>query len=190
MDLGAAEPALRFVREKLGVADWDGKGLGIQMEDEPSGALTVNLGVVRADEAGIALQLDIRQPVAADFADVLARVQAACAPYGLTARSTHVSPALYVAKDSWLVTTLMRVYKEMTGRDDEPFSMGGGTYARSMKNAVAFGPGLPGNKSGGAHGPDEKQYLPEMFEAARIYAHTIVALAGPGMPDPGPGMPD
>ena len=29
-----------------------------------------------------------------------------------------------------------------------------------------------------------------MFEAARIYAHTIVALAGPGMPDPGPGMPD
>ena len=117
-------------------------------------------------------------------------MQAACAPYGLTARSTHVSPALYVAKDSWLVTTLMRVYKEMTGRDDEPFSMGGGTYARSMKNAVAFGPGLPGNKSGGAHGPDEKQYLPEMFEAARIYAHTIVALAGPGMPDPGPGMPD
>lgn len=179
--LKEAEPAVRFLRERLNVQDWDGKALGIQMEDEPSGALTVNMGVIRADARGLRVQLDIRQPVTADFDDVLARVQAACAPYGLTAHSTYVSPALYVDKNSWLVTTLMRVYKELTGRDDPPFSMGGGTYARSMKNAVAFGPSLPGNKSGGAHGPDERQYLPEMFEAARLYAHTIVALAGKGM---------
>ena len=183
MDMGSAESALRFVREKLNVKDWDGKKLGIDFADEPSGELTVNLGIVRADETGVSFQLDIRQPVTADFDDVLSRLQAACAPYGLSARSTHVSPPLYVRKDSPLVTTLMRVYKEMTGRDDEPFSMGGGTYARSMKNAVAFGPGLPGNKSGGAHGPDERQYLPELFDAARLYAHTIVALAGPGLPD-------
>ena len=72
----------------------------------------------------------------------------------------------------------MKVYRDVTGRDDAPFSMGGGTYARSMKNAVAFGPSLPGSKSQGCHGPDERLYIEELYTAARIYAHTIVALAG------------
>lgn len=176
--LGAAESALNLLREHLSVSDWNGAGLDIQLSDEPSGALTVNLGIIRADSRGLTVQLDIRQPVTVDFDDVLERVQAVCQPYGVTARSTHISEPLYMPKDSWLVTTLMRVYKDLTGRDDQPFSMGGGTYARTMKNAVAFGPSLPGNKSGGAHGPDEHLYLEEMFLASRIYAHTIVALAG------------
>ena len=50
MDMGSAASALRFVREKLNVKDWDGKKLGIDFADEPSGELTVNLGIVRADE--------------------------------------------------------------------------------------------------------------------------------------------
>ena len=47
-----------------------------------------------------------------------------------------------------------------------------------MKNAVAFGPSLPGSKSCGAHGPDERLFIEEMFTASRIYARTILALAG------------
>ncbi len=178
VDLGGAQKALSLLSDRLGLDAWDGAGLGIKMEDEPSGPLTVNLGIVRADQSGMTARLDIRQPVTAAFDDVLSRIQAACAPYGVSARSIQISEPLYVAKDSELVTTLMKVYKEITGRDDEPFSMGGGTYARSMKNAVAFGPSLPDSRSEGCHGPDERLYIQELYTAARLYAHTIAALAG------------
>lgn len=178
LDLGGAQRAVQMLRDTLGEKDWDGKKLNIALEDEPSGPLTVNLGILRADDKGMRVDLDIRQPVTASFDEVLSRVRGVIEAYGAKAESTHISEPLYVPKDSELVTTLMRVYKEITGRDDQPFSMGGGTYARTMKNAVAFGPSLPGSKSCGAHGPDERLFIEEMFTASRIYARTILALAG------------
>lgn len=178
LPLGGAQKAVDMLNRNLGANDWDGGAMGIRMKDEPSGELTCNLGVLRMDEKGFTAQLDIRQPVTSDFDAVLSSIQAACAPFGVKARSIHLSDPLYVPKDSELVKTLMKVYKDITGRDDQPFSMGGGTYARSMHNAVAFGPSLPDSKSGGAHQSDEHLYIEELFTAARIYAHTIVALAG------------
>ena len=178
LDLGDAEKGLALIKEKLNLLDWNGEGLNIALSDEPSGALTVNLGIIRANENGMTAQLDIRQPVTVSFEEVINRIAASCAPYGVTAKSIETSDPLYQPIDGELVSTLMKVYKDVTGRDEKPFSMGGGTYARSMKNAVAFGPSLPGNKSGGAHGPDERLFIEEMFTAARIYARTIVALAG------------
>jgi len=178
LDLGDAEKGLSLLKDKLNVLDWNGEALNIALSDEPSGALTVNLGIIRADANGMTVQLDIRQPVTVSFEDVLARIAGVAAAYGVSAESIHISEPLYQPIDGWLVSTLMKVYKDVTGRDDQPFSMGGGTYARSMKNAVAFGPSLPGNKSGGAHGPDERLFIEEMFTASRIYARTIVALAG------------
>ena len=51
-------------------------------------------------------------------------------------------------------------------------------FLTGLENAVAFGPSLPGSKSCGAHGPDERLFIEEMFTASRIYARTILALAG------------
>ena len=178
LDLGAAKPVIDLLLDTLGPDKWDGSGLNIKQSDEASGALTVNLGILRIDAAGAMVQLDIRQPVTASFDEVLGSIRAACAHCGFTADSISRSEPLYPPQDGELVSTLMKVYKDVTGRDDKPFSMGGGTYARSMKNAVAFGPSLPGSRSEGCHGPDERLYIEELYTAARIYAHTIVALAG------------
>ena len=54
--------------------------------------------------------------------------------------------------------------------------MGGGTYARTLPCAVAFGPGLPDGRSKGAHMPDECVDLDELMTAARIYAHSFYEL--------------
>ena len=37
----------------------------------------------------------------------------------------------------------LAAYREQTGDMGEPLVVGGGTYARAMKNIVAFGPGRP-----------------------------------------------
>ncbi len=178
LNLGDAKPAIDLLRSTLGEHDWDGAKLGINFTDEHSGALSCNMGVIRANEQGLLVKLDIRQPVTITFDQVLSAIRAAIAPYGGTAESKEQSAPLYQPIDGELVSTMMKVYKEVTGRDEQPYYMGGGTYAKSMHNCVAFGPSLPGSKSGGAHGPDEKLYLEEMFTAAQIYAKTIVALAG------------
>ena len=68
--------------------------------------------------------------------------------------------------------------------------MGGGTYARKLPNAFAYGVGglretgeeerakaeLFGPRRGGAHEPDEGLNLRQLLEALRIYAVSIAAL--------------
>jgi len=177
MNLGAAENAANFLREHLNQTQWDGHGLNIKQENKDSDALTVNLGIIRVDSKHFMAQIDLREPHTADFEQIGANVKASCEPYGLKLTVFRASPALFVDKNDELVVKFQAAYKAVTGRDEQPFAMGGGTYARKLKKAVAFGPSLPDSKSGGAHAPDEHLVLNEWFTAAKIYARTIVLLA-------------
>ena len=47
-------------------------------------------------------------------------------------------------ENEFLIQTLKKVYEEQTGEKAELMSIGGGTYARSLKAGVAFGPLFPG----------------------------------------------
>lgn len=125
----------------------DTKGWGIDFEDEPSGKLTLNpaISVVTAESASV--KCDLRVPVTIKPEQVVEAINAKVAPLGFKAECDFVLGALYVPKDSALVNTLQRVYKDCTGRDDQPISVGGGTYARTFENAVAFGPLLPGEEN-------------------------------------------
>ena len=129
----------------MGIADT--KGWGIDFEDEPSGKLTLNpaISIVTLERAEV--KCDLRIPVTYKPEDVTAAINKAVAPLGFKAECDFVLGSLYVPKDSELVTTLQRVYKDCTGRDDERISVGGGTYARTFDNAVAFGPLLPGEEN-------------------------------------------
>ena len=177
IDLGAMESAANFIREHLNQNQCDGSGLSIKQENADSGALTVNLGILRVDSKHFMVQLDLREPHTAVFSEVEANIQAAGAPHGLTLTTRRSTPPLFVDKNDELVVKLQKAYKEVTGRNEQPFAMGGGTYAKQLKKAVAFGPTLPGSQSGGAHAPDEHLVLNEWFTSAKIYARTILLLA-------------
>ena len=81
-----------------------------------------------------------------------------------------------------LITTLTEVFNDVTGLEAEPFSMGGGTYARYMKNTVAFGAtisayrGLLGEGKGGAHERDEYISREEVIRAAQIFVLSLLRL--------------
>ena len=71
----------------------------------------------------------------------------------------------------------MKVYKEQTGDlDSEPITIGGGTYARAMDNAVAFGPVFPGQVEL-AHQKDEYISIDNLIKLTEIYAHALYELA-------------
>ena len=68
-----------------------------------------------------------------------------------------------VSADSPAVRALLNTYREVTGKPAEPFSMGGGTYARNFKSAVSFGPCMLPAHAGSSRplssGPNETALL-------------------------------
>jgi succinyl-diaminopimelate desuccinylase len=69
------------------------------------------------------------------------------------------------------------VYGELTGLPAYAMAIGGGTYARTMPNTVAFGICFPGDTDT-CHMPDEYIEVDKFMLSIRIMAHAIVRLAG------------
>lgn len=107
------------------------------------GLLTINAGQLAVEEGEVRVYFDIRYPVTASGETVLARMRAAAAPYGLRVWKRHEMRPVYMDKNSRVIRSLLAAYREQTGDMGEPLVVGGGTYARAMKNIAAFGPGRP-----------------------------------------------
>ncbi len=154
---------------------YHGTGLGIDCEDEPTGKLTLNLGVIAYEGHQIDFVFDIRHPVTLsmeELIDVLHHRMEGCT------LDIGGAKGLYWPKDHGLVSTLMGVYKDVTGDTDaEPLAMGGGTYARALPCAVAFGPTSESDHAGNIHMDDEYADIDDLYRGARIFAHAFYELA-------------
>ena len=63
-----------------------------------------------------------------------------------------------------MIQILKKVYEDQTGEEAKLLAIGGGTYARSLKSAVAFGPLFPGREDI-AHQKDEYIYIEDLLKA-------------------------
>ncbi|HHW12185.1 MAG TPA: dipeptidase PepV [Firmicutes bacterium] len=172
---GSAWAAVRFIRERIG-RQTDGRGLGINCQDEVSGALTINLGVVRTEAGKIRMEVDIRSPQSADHETLKEKIADHLRPYGLKIAEYSTMPPHYLPVDHHLVQVLLQVYREETGDWSKPVATGGRTYAVALGNGVAFGPGFPGQPET-AHQKDEYIAVADLMKCTRIYAKALYALA-------------
>ena len=78
--------------------------------------------------------------------------------------------------ESELVRSLLAAYEEETGWKGEPMSTGGGTYAKVLKQGVAFGALFP-DEEDLAHQADEYAAIDRLMLAIRIYANALIRLA-------------
>jgi succinyl-diaminopimelate desuccinylase len=83
----------------------------------------------------------------------------------------------FVSDRTELVQELLEAYHEITGGEKKTIAIGGGAYAQSMEEGVAFGALFPGQKEM-AHQADEYMEEESIFQNARIFARAIVRLAG------------
>ena len=91
------------------------------------------------------LSIDNRVPVTYSCHDVTLAVQKTIAKTPFSLEHEYATDSILIPRDSFLVTTLMDVYKRITGDiNAKPEVDGGCTYARTMPNCVAFGALLPG----------------------------------------------
>lgn len=177
------EPAAEMMKSIVRLfQDYYGAGLGVPFSDEISGKLT-HVGGIASYEQGVFRQnINIRYPVTADYEAMMAQIAETMAGEQFTLTKVHNSAPCYVSADSAPVQKLVEVCRRHLDMDLQPFVMGGGTYARKLKRAVGFGPGIPGKEKrfgterGGAHQPDEYVELEHLKKAFLIYVDAILEL--------------
>ena len=171
-----ANDVIKFFDEHLGF-DLHGERMGIGFEDEPSGKLSLNAGIVEIEGDQAKFVIDVRYPVTYTLEQVMDGVHRICDPFGWEITENTGAGPLYKPADDPLVVTLMDIYRKYTGQTDaQPITMGGATYARAVPNTVAFGPVFPGEVDL-CHQPNEYIDIDTMMTSTKIFAEALYQLA-------------
>ena len=176
IDSQAVTQLVEFLSAHVGLEN-NGKSLGIGFRDAVSGALTLSIGVLRYEDGQAYVDFDIRYPVTKQLTEIVEPVKEAAKKYGIKVEVGHTNHSLHVPEDSFLVQQLLTVYEKHTGQKAKPLSMGGGTYARALDNAVAFGPVMP-KEPRNIHREDEFTTITDLIRNTAIFADAITLLAG------------
>lgn len=155
--------------------DVTGIAMGIAMEDEISGKLTLAFSMLKVTDSVLEGVFDSRCPVCGTEENVLEVVRGKLAAIGLTLANKEMIRPHHVDGNSHFVKTLLKVYEDYTGLKGECQYTGGGTYVHDLENGVAFGATLPGTENR-MHGADEFAVLEELVISAKIFAQVIVEL--------------
>lgn len=173
---GDFQNMLNFILKYLN-GETNGSSLGIHYIDDETGETTVNLGMLKYDGEEMSFTLDIRYPKNAVPEDVKSQICSKAKEFNLGIEKLWQVPILYIPKDSELVQKLMSVYTEQTGDNEaQPLAIGGGTYAKSFPNMVAFGPMFPGDPEV-IHQPNECADIDKLIKSFQITASAMLELA-------------
>ncbi|MDE6947109.1 MAG: dipeptidase PepV [Anaeroplasmataceae bacterium] len=153
-----------------------GKKIGYDLFDEEMKELTSNVGIVSIQDGKIVIGMDCRVPRPDHQEKMEEKIGVAAKDANLTVNILSFGGFHYVDPNSFLVKTLMQVYKDVTNDDKaQPITIGGGTYAKFIKNCVAYGPLFP-EREDVCHIANEYMRLEDFKSAIEIYAKAIYEL--------------
>lgn len=144
---------------------------GLKKVTDGIDTLTLSPNIIKYRKGEVQVLCDIRYPATMQLGEITALID----QFGVKYETVHHQPPLTQDKHGELVSTLLSVYEECTGTKAEPVSIGGGTYARALKNGVAFGPEMPGDFPV-IHQPDEYITVERVELLLNIYEKAIERL--------------
>lgn len=152
--VNALRPMLAYLEEAAGLPETARKylfddALSLKSLSDDTGRLTMSPDVAEIRDGKLFITVDFRYPSTADGQKILDTLKQ-ISDYTVI---SHQLP-LYNDKNGFLIQTLLSVYNETTGEHAEPIAIGGGTYARALKEGTAFGPQMAGEEET-IHQPDE-----------------------------------
>ena len=176
----ADEKTLRFVAECF--KPFYGEKLGIAFETPEMGKLTAIGGTTRMKDGRLIQNINIRYPSGVDGSWLKRHIAETASAYGWTVCGLRDDPPSFISPDDPIIQALDALSGKYIGETGGPYCMGGGTYARHLPRAVAFGPGIRGLKKpcepghGGGHQPDECVSLELLRKAFYVYAEAILKI--------------
>lgn len=175
---GQAKTALEMISESC--ADYYGQGLGIAYEDAFSGKTTHVCSKLRLKEGVLTVGYNIRYAVTQPEEAMVEQLRQFFRKGGFTVTVLDVNPPAYMPLDNPIVSRLVRLAQRVLGDDHAPYTMGGGTYARKIPNALAYGPHIQGEVQpggigrGSGHQPDECMKIENLLNAVKVYALALI----------------
>lgn len=146
-------------------------GFGVCNLEDETGRLSFSPNVIERKGDSVFVTVDIRYPATLSRQTVLSAVE----EKGIQYEIMHEQAPLYNDINGKLVTTLCSVYNEVTGKNCKPIAIGGGTYARALKNGAAFGPEEEGEENT-IHQPNEYITFEKVEKCYKIYKLAIERL--------------
>lgn len=175
-EAGMQDPFVDFYAEKIGLG-YHGESLGIDYQDD-YGKLTMNIGMIEQDGQTIRGTIDIRFPITDHSEHIANGIRHALRDRTLGAIDItgQVEP-LYFPLDNPLVSVLLEAYREVTNdTESKPITMGGGTYAKGIRNCIAFGAEFPHDED--VHMHDANEFIPieNLTKQTEIYVRALLKL--------------
>lgn len=163
------------------VGDVRGQRVGIACEDEVSGPLSLNVGLVHYDstEEESYYSYDIRVPVTASAEETIDKLVKFAESVSIKMDIGKVEKCTYMDPDCDFLRTLAACYEKITGEKATFNTSRGVTYAKSFGGrGVAFGPidESDRNLGGNLHGIDEYIQIDALIKMTKIYANAIKDL--------------
>ncbi len=163
--------------------DKHGVAAGVNRVDPDLGDTSHACSIAHVEGRNLFLTFDIRFPASTKAQEISDRLKAFYQEHGLEIKVLRFDDALPKDPHAPLISKLTEIVNEVKGTKLEPYTMGGGTYARRLPNAYGFG--LDGDMPrpdffppghGGVHQPNEAINLDEYFQSLKILIKAILWL--------------
>lgn len=184
---GGADDLLAFAR--TAGRDLYGTGLGITDHDPLWGRYAVNVATIKPDADNpklSTLTINIRRIPPRTGPQLKAKMEQFVAAFNkrtsasLTTTGFYDDEPLGFDPHAKLIVRLLSDYAAATGeKNPKPSISGGGTYAKRLPNAIAFGMWFP-DKPYPGHDVDEKNPIADLQKGTKVLIYALVDIATGG----------
>jgi succinyl-diaminopimelate desuccinylase len=181
---GGADDLLTFAR--LAGQDLHGTGLGITDRDPIWGRYAVNVATIKPEEKDPkrqTLMINIRRIPPLTGPQLKVKMESFVSAFNAKSGASLAADGYYEDEPlgfnpkSKIVKRLLADYAKATGeKNPKPAISGGGTYAKRLPNAIAFGMWFP-DKPYPGHDVDEKNPVADLQRGARVLIYALTDLA-------------
>ncbi|WP_428261519.1 Sapep family Mn(2+)-dependent dipeptidase [Haliangium sp.] len=189
-ELPTGTPSCLLGFAKMAGQDTSGTGLDITDEDPVWGRYDVNVATIKSTPAGaLALTINVRRIPPRTGPELEQHLRAVVSAFtertgcALDVAGYFGDEPLVFDRDSPVIARLLAAYERSTGEKAQPIVSGGGTYAKRLPDAIAFGMWFPGRPYPG-HDVDESVAVVDLHRGARVLLEALVDLACSDAPLP------
>lgn len=162
------------------VDNFTGEQFDMSHHHSEMGDVSVNTGMINYTEVdGGIFGVNLRYPTGLDFNKGLNDFTEKIKNSGFSIEDISNQVPHYVDKNDPLVLKLIESYRKHTDDDSEAFTIGGGTYARTLKTGVAFG-AMFKDSVDTMHQKDERMNIDELLLATTIYLEALYSICVKG----------
>ena len=144
---------------------------GLKSLEDETGKLTMSPDVATFENGVLKITTDIRFPATLPLEKVTEKLD----EFGVEYVIDNYQAPLYNDPNGKLIKTLVGVYNKITGKNESPIAIGGGTYARALKCGCAFGPELDGEEAT-IHQANEYVTFDKIRFMSEVYYEAIKAV--------------